>query len=61
LATVGEVMIDEEMVRTTLDGFIKPLAPFIKGIVARETLPMLPLHPPHASYFQIVTSERPFE
>jgi hypothetical protein len=39
LATVGEVMIDEEMVRTTLNGFTKPWAPFIKGIVAQETLP----------------------
>jgi hypothetical protein len=30
---------DEELVRMTLNGFSKPWAPFIKGIVARETLP----------------------
>jgi hypothetical protein len=34
LAVVGEVMIDEELVRTTLNGFSKPWAPFIEGIVA---------------------------
>jgi hypothetical protein len=39
LAAVGEVVTDEEMVRTALNGFTKPWAPFIKGIVARETLP----------------------
>jgi hypothetical protein len=39
LAVVGEVVTDEELVRTTLNGFSKPWAPFIKGIVARETLP----------------------
>jgi hypothetical protein len=39
LVAVGEVMTDEEMVRTTLNGFTKPWAPFIKGIVAPETLP----------------------
>jgi hypothetical protein len=38
LVVVREVVIDEEMVRTTLNGFTKPWAPFIKGIVARETL-----------------------
>jgi hypothetical protein len=39
LAVVGEVVTDEELVRMTLNGFSKPWAPFIKGIVARETLP----------------------
>jgi hypothetical protein len=39
LEVVGEVMSDEELVRTTLNGFSKSWAPFIKGIVARETLP----------------------
>jgi hypothetical protein len=39
LATIGEVVIDEEMVRMALNGFINPWAPFIKGIVAQKTLP----------------------
>jgi 23S rRNA A1618 N6-methylase RlmF len=39
LAAVGEVVTDEEMVRTALNSFAKPWAPFINGIVARETLP----------------------
>jgi hypothetical protein len=39
LAVVGEVMSNEELVRTALDGFSKPWTPFIKGIVAREKLP----------------------
>jgi hypothetical protein len=30
LSIVGEVMIDEEMVRMALNGFTKPWAPFIK-------------------------------
>jgi hypothetical protein len=38
LAIVGEVVPDEELVRTTMDGFSKPWVPFIKGIVAREKL-----------------------
>jgi hypothetical protein len=38
LAVVGEVMSDE-LVRTALNGFSKPWAPFIKGIIAREKLP----------------------
>jgi hypothetical protein len=37
-ALVGVVVSDEEMVRMTLNGFSKPWAPFIKGIVAREKL-----------------------
>jgi hypothetical protein len=39
LAVVGEVMSEEELVRMALNGFSKPWAPFIKGIVAQETLP----------------------
>jgi hypothetical protein len=39
LATVGEVVSDEELVGTTLNGFSKPCAPFIKGIVVWEKLP----------------------
>jgi hypothetical protein len=39
LAVVGEVVLDEELVRMALNGFSKPWAPFIKGIVAWETLP----------------------
>jgi hypothetical protein len=32
-------MLDEELVRMALNGFSNPWAPFIKGIVASETLP----------------------
>jgi hypothetical protein len=39
LATVGEAVSEQELVRTTLNGFTKPWAPFVKGIVAREKLP----------------------
>ena len=39
LGAVGEVVTDEEMVKLTLNGFTKPHAPFIKGIIAEETLP----------------------
>jgi hypothetical protein len=39
LVVVGEVVTDEEMVGMALNGFTKPWSPFIKGIVARETLP----------------------
>jgi hypothetical protein len=34
-----EVVTDEEMVRTNLNGFTNPWTPFIKGIIAWETLP----------------------
>jgi len=34
LATVGEAVIDQEMVMTALNGFSKPWGPFIKGIIA---------------------------
>jgi hypothetical protein len=34
LVALGEVVIDEEMVRMTLSGFTKPWDSFIKGIVA---------------------------
>ena len=39
LAVVGEVVTDEEMVGIAFNGFTKAWAPFIKGIIARETLP----------------------
>jgi hypothetical protein len=39
LRAVGEVVTDEEMVKLTLNGFTKTHAPFIKGIIAEETLP----------------------
>jgi hypothetical protein len=39
LVVVGEVVSNEELVRTALNGFSKPWAPFIKDIVAQEKLP----------------------
>jgi hypothetical protein len=39
LAAVGETMIDSELVRMTLKGFMKEWTSFIKGIMARENLP----------------------
>jgi hypothetical protein len=38
LAVVGE-FVSNELMRTTMNGFSKPWAPFIKGIIAREKLP----------------------
>ncbi len=39
LAVVGEKVSDLELVRIALNGFTKPWASFVKGIVARENLP----------------------
>jgi len=39
LATVGEVISDPELVRTTLKGFTKEWEVFVKCIVGREKLP----------------------
>jgi hypothetical protein len=39
LTTIGEVVLDEELVRMTLNGFSKTWTPFIKIIVAQKTLP----------------------
>lgn len=39
LGAVGETIKDEELVRTTLNGFLEKWAPFVKGVVARENLP----------------------
>jgi hypothetical protein len=36
---VGEEVKDDELVRTTLNGFSEKWAPFVKGVVAREKLP----------------------
>jgi hypothetical protein len=38
LAAVGEVVSDEELVRTVLNGFSKAWALFIKGIVTQKKL-----------------------
>jgi hypothetical protein len=38
LATVGEVVLEQELVRTTPNGFTKSWASFVKGIMARENL-----------------------
>ena len=38
LMVVGEKVKDEELVRTTLNGFSKKWAPFVKGVVARENI-----------------------
>jgi hypothetical protein len=39
LMAIGEVVKDYELVRTTLNGFSKTWALFLKGVVAREHLP----------------------
>ena len=39
LATVGEVIPDDQLARTTLSGFPKKWDGFIDGIVTREHLP----------------------
>jgi len=36
---VGETIIDSELVRKTLNGFGKPWESFMRGVVARESLP----------------------
>jgi hypothetical protein len=40
LGVVGEVVVDSELVRTTLNGVTKQWVVFVEGIVARENLPM---------------------
>ena len=39
LASIGEVVDDSELVRTTLNGMAKPWAVFVEAIVARENMP----------------------
>jgi len=39
LVAVGLAVLEQEFVRTALNGFTKPWAPFVKDIVAREKLP----------------------
>jgi hypothetical protein len=39
LTVVGEVVKDDELVRTTLNGFSEKWASFVKRVVAREHLP----------------------
>jgi hypothetical protein len=39
LVTVGEIVDPTVLVRTTLNGFSKPWENFVRGIVARETMP----------------------
>ena len=39
LGAVGEVIVDSELVRTTLNGVTKQWVVFVEGIVARENLP----------------------
>jgi hypothetical protein len=39
LAAVGEIVDPTVLVRTTLNGFSKPWENFVRGIVARETMP----------------------
>jgi hypothetical protein len=39
LATVGEIVDPDSMVRTALISFTKPWGPFVRGIVAREIMP----------------------
>ena len=34
LVTIGEIVADPELVMIALNGFTKPWAPFVKGIVA---------------------------
>jgi hypothetical protein len=40
IGAVGEVVADNELVRTTLNGVTKQWTVFVEGIVARENLPM---------------------
>jgi hypothetical protein len=39
LAALGEIVNPTVLVRTTLNGFSKPWENFVRGIVARETMP----------------------
>ena len=42
LATVGEKILDEELVNVALNGFTKSWEPFVKGICAQENIPDWP-------------------
>ena len=39
LGTIGEVIIDGELARTTLDGFSEKWNTFVKGVVSKENRP----------------------
>jgi hypothetical protein len=39
IGTVGEVILDGEMVRTSLNGFLKKWNTFVEGVVSRENCP----------------------
>ena len=39
LAVVGGTLGDLELVRIALKGFTKPWSPFVKGIIAQESIP----------------------
>lgn len=39
LATIGEIVDNQKLERTTLNGFTKPWEAFVNGIVARDNLP----------------------
>jgi hypothetical protein len=39
LGVVGEAIVDNELVRATLNGVSKQCVVFVEGIVARENLP----------------------
>jgi hypothetical protein len=39
LATVGEVVNPNSLVRQAMNSFTKPWGPFLQGIVAREVMP----------------------
>ena len=39
LVVVGETLGDLELVRIALKGFTKPWSPFVKGIIAQESIP----------------------
>jgi hypothetical protein len=38
LVTIGETIVDSELVRIEIEGFMKQWEPLIKGIMAREKL-----------------------
>jgi hypothetical protein len=40
LATIGEIVDPDFLVRTTLNGFSKPWGSFVRGIVVREVMPV---------------------
>ena len=39
LVAIGEKVLDIELVNVALNGFLKSLDPFVKGVVAQEYLP----------------------